>query len=256
MENTREQLKKLFDDSLKEIPSFKKKFYEGAFQALYNEHKSFLEDMSVMCGEEEEHLNEQTEKLANVIPDYAIEKLRMVTARNKRKNLTMDFNLCMAVYVIPLLTYTTHSKKCGCDLFAERIVEIWNAKNVTGLKLSKSSFDAIRGGFKKGLCYITTAVCESRNLPDDCYELETLRSYRDDYLMQTEDGRNLVEEYYNVAPVIVMAIDMHKDSSDIYERIYQEYLVPCIQDAECGRKEECKRRYMDMVNELENTYLM
>ena len=256
MEDTKEQLKQLFDDSLKEIPSFKKKFYEGAFQALYNEHENFLKTLSVMCDEEEEHLSERMEELAGVIPDYAEEKLRAVTARNKRKNLTMDYNLCMAVYVIPLITYTTHSKKCDCNLFAERIIAIWNAKNVTGLKLSKSSFDAIRGGFKKGLCYITTAVCESRNLPDDCYELETLRKYRDGYLMQTEEGKRLVEEYYDIAPGIVMAVNMHRDASDIYEKIYQKYLVPCIQDAESGRNEECKERYINMVTELQNEYFM
>ena len=99
-------------------------------------------------------------------------------------------------------------------------------------------------------------MCESRNLPDDCYELETLRKYRDGYLMQTEEGKRLVEEYYDIAPGIVMAVNMHRDASDIYEKIYQKYLVPCIQDAESGRNEECKERYINMVTELQNEYFM
>ena len=135
------------------------------------------------------------------------------------------------------------------------MVELWNEAKVTTLVLKKSSYDAITDGFKQRLCYITTAVCGSSGKADDCYELETLRAYRDEYLMKSESGRELVEEYYEVAPMIVMAIDMHKDASSIYRQIYQDYLMPCVHLAETGENEACKKRYTDMVYHLQHRYL-
>ena len=123
------------------------------------------------------------------------------------------------------------------------------------MQISYSDYDIISGGFKKKLCYITTAVCESRNLPDDCYELTTLRTYRDDYLMRTEEGQKLVEEYYDIAPVLVMCIDMQNNSKEIYENIYKKYLLPCLADIENDQMEACRENYVSMVHELERKYL-
>ena len=95
-------------------------------------------------------------------------------------------------------------------------------------------------------CYITTAVCESLNKPDDCYELTTLRKYRDEYLLSTESGREIVEEYYNIAPTIVKRIGRQDDAGEIYRGIWDEYLSPCIHLIEKGRKEECKDRYSEI----------
>lgn len=54
---------------------------------------------------------------------------------------------------------------------------------------------------KKG-CFITTAVCEFRGLPDNCAELECLRDFRDGYMQSFRQGRDMVAEYYAVAPAI------------------------------------------------------
>ena len=55
---------------------------------------------------------------------------------------------------------------------------------------------------KKSGCFVTTAVCQHRGLADDCYELETLRAFRDHHLLATAHGRDLVDHYYSVAPAI------------------------------------------------------
>ena len=114
----------------------------------------------------------------------------------------------------------------------------------------------MQGGFKKNiLCYITTAVCEYQNKPDDCYELEILRRYRDTYLMQTKEGRSLVQEYYDIAPRIVWAIDMQPDKDKIYQELYSEYLMPCIHYVEEECNKECKDLYVDMVRSLEKRFI-
>ena len=81
----------------------------------------------------------------------------------------------------------------------------------------------MRMGLKKEFyCYITTAVCKSLNKPDDCYELNLLREYRDQYLMGTKDGE-ICKEYYNIAPTIVKRIDRSPDASEIYADIWEKY---------------------------------
>jgi len=45
------------------------------------------------------------------------------------------------------------------------------------------------------------------NFDDNCYELTVLRWFRDNYVL-SED----IEHYYDVAPVIVEAIDQEKNS--------------------------------------------
>ena len=109
----------------------------------------------------------------------------------------------MAVYVIPFLNY---SRNEDCEKLSRRIVEVWNEKKVTSLTLSHSSYDDIAEGFRSKLCYITTAVCEHMQKEDDCYEMQVMRRFRDEYLMQTDEGRSIIKDYYEVAPGIVMIL--------------------------------------------------
>ena len=125
-----------------------------------------------------------------------------------------------------------------------------------GSKIGHSDAASIENGFKKGVfCYITTAVCKSLNKPDDCYELNLLREYRDQYLMGTKDGEILVKEYYNIAPTIVKRIDRSPDASEIYADIWEKYLKPCVRLIEAGEQEECRELYTKMVRSLEKKYL-
>lgn len=55
---------------------------------------------------------------------------------------------------------------------------------------------------KKG-CFLTTAACEHRGLPDDCFELSTMRGFRDRVLLKTTAGQTMVQHYYDTAPLLV-----------------------------------------------------
>lgn len=185
-----------------------------------------------------------------MIPEYACEKMQKLP-KGKKERMAIDYNMNMAVYVVPLLKYPG---TVNCVEIAKRTVKFWNKKPVTNLRLSDSSYQEIAGGFRKSLCYITTAVCENQNKPDDCYELEMLRNYRDTYLMQTDEGRSLVKDYYETAPGLVLIMNMQKEKDEIYDRLYRTYLTPCIHMIETGENEACKRHYMDMVNGLKKQY--
>ena len=106
-----------------------------------------------------------------------------------------------------------------------------------------------------GGCYITTAVCESLHKPDNCYELNAFRNFRDNWLKNQSDGETLIADYYEIAPLIVEKIDSLPNSTKIYNFIWKEYLNPCLNFIENGNYQACKNLYIKMVKILKATYL-
>jgi predicted GTPase len=114
---------------------------------------------------------------------------------------------------------------------------------------------AIIGGVKHVFgCFITTATCMSLGKPDDCYELAAFRDFRDNWLVKQPDGEQLVAGYYDIAPGIVSAIDQIPERETIYRNIWETYLSQCLKSIEAGNYDDCKTRYMDMVNSLQLEY--
>ena len=103
-------------------------------------------------------------------------------------------------------------------------------------------------------CFITTAVCLSLGKPDNCEELYVMRSFRDEWLSKQPDGEDLITDYYNTAPDIVKRIDQEADRKNIYKAIYEDYILPCINQAKTKDYAESKRIYVDMVNSLKARY--
>ncbi|MBE8949089.1 MAG: CDC27 family protein [Quinella sp. 3Q1] len=103
-------------------------------------------------------------------------------------------------------------------------------------------------------CFVTTAVCGSFGKPDDCYELTTFRKFRDGWLSAQADGKNLIAEYYEIAPRIVANINRLANAAQIYKKIWQEYLVPCLNYIRSGDNLSCKNKYVEMVQELKKIY--
>ncbi|MDR2409902.1 MAG: zinc-ribbon domain containing protein [Bacteroidales bacterium] len=101
-------------------------------------------------------------------------------------------------------------------------------------------------------CFITTAVCDYFNKPDDCYELTLLRTFRDFWLTKQHDGKALIGEYYAIAPQIARAIANETDKDNIYGMLYDCYIAPCIKYIENNEFDECKDKYIEMVNSLKN----
>lgn len=100
-----------------------------------------------------------------------------------------------------------------------------------------------------------TAVCDSFGKADDCYELTAFRNFRDKWLALQEDGKNLIAEYYDVAPKIVEKINSLSNSAEIYKNIWQDYLSKCLKSIEVGDNLNCKKIYVEMVNTLKEKFL-
>ena len=227
---------------------FRKATYDNRMNSLRKIYEELLEETASACDGSDEAL----ESLAACVPEYAAGDLAGQPSKRKRELKSLDHKMNMVSYFLPLMGLAPTEK---AQQLTQRMVEIWNEK-MPEYKIGHSDYDGIRGGFRKGVfCYITTAVCESLDKPDDCYELTMLRKYRDEYLMSSESGKEIVEEYYNIAPTIVKRISRQENAGEIYRGIWEDYLNPCIRMIEENRKEECKGRYIEMVRKLEKEYL-
>ena len=93
---------------------------------------------------------------------------------------------------------------------------------------------------------MTSACIKARNLPDDCEELTIMREFRNTYLNETETGKALIKEYYEIAPGIVEKINKQPDANSIYEHIYEDVLS-CIKKIKNNQYEDAVSIYRSMV---------
>lgn len=231
------------------MKDFRREKYEGVFESFYLSHRGMFEAMEYVYQNDEDPEG-WLRKMAEYFVEAAKEELKACRFKNSRSQRLLDFNLTISVYLIPaVLKYPAEVS----EPFADCLLKIWNEEFHT--TVGKASYDEIDNGFRRKLCYITTAVCESLEKGPDCYELQLLKDYRDRYLEPTQEGHALVEEYYDIAPTIVKRVEKSRDRDSIYRELYRNYILPCIRDIENGEYEVCRARYQEMVLGLKTTYM-
>nr|WP_296262920.1 hypothetical protein [uncultured Merdimonas sp.] len=142
MEDFKQELEQLFDEMIHQIRFFKKKTYSPAFLQAYDQHQELLTRVSAWCAEAEE---EEISSLAQIIPEYAYQKMQKLSRRDKEK-FALNFNLTMVAYVVPLFRYT---RDPYCEKITEQMVSFWNQKKVTKMEIGMSDYEKISSGFKK-----------------------------------------------------------------------------------------------------------
>jgi len=68
-------------------------------------------------------------------------------------------------------------------------------------------------------CFITTAVVKHYGLQDDCSYLQVLRNFRDNYLVNLPEGKEMVKNYYRIGPSIVSALERNEHKEFYYSNI-------------------------------------
>ena len=74
-------------------------------------------------------------------------------------------------------------------------------------------------------CYLTKACMAhyKENFNDNCEELTVIRNFRNRFVSKKD-----IEHYYEVAPMIVAAIDKLEDSNKVYNYIYDRVVSICV----------------------------
>lgn len=114
--------------------------------------------------------------------------------------------------------------------------------------------DNVNGKNEKssGKCYMTTACMKhvSEQFDDNCDELTTLRWLRDNIVLQED-----VDHYYEVAPLIVDALDEEEDRDILYEYIYNNIICECVKAVKAGNYEFAYSRYKNSMLALEEQFV-
>ncbi|MBQ3665404.1 MAG: hypothetical protein II919_04795 [Lachnospiraceae bacterium] len=119
-----------------------------------------------------------------------------------------------------------------------------SSSSSSSYRSSGSSYSGSSGSF----CFITTAVCEKLGKTDDCFELTTLRNYRDTWLINSDGGKELIEEYYRIAPLIVSRIKTSDKFDEYCQHLLTNYINPCLDMIAISEYEKCRDKYIEMVN--------
>ncbi len=104
-------------------------------------------------------------------------------------------------------------------------------------------------------CFITTAVCNTFNKPDDCHELTVLRKFRDEFMQSDPLMKSEVQEYYRLAPRICEEIDKQSNSAEIYSSIWENWLKDAVAAVDRSENEKAHTIYKQMVLSLKAEYI-
>jgi len=69
------------------------------------------------------------------------------------------------------------------------------------------------------------------------------------------NGKTEIAHYYEVAPEIVERIDSTENAFNIYERIYADYIAPCVSHIKNGQNESAYKLYKAMIARLSTAFL-
>lgn len=105
-----------------------------------------------------------------------------------------------------------------------------------------------------GFCYITTAVCNYYGKPDNCVELNKLRSFRDNWLMKQENGLTDISIYYDYAPEVVDKLLQSPDYAETCEEVMRKFITPCVNLIDLGKYEECRNKYFELFRFMIKKY--
>lgn len=230
--------------------------YDPSFEEYTRACRPVFDDLNQVCRQDPSRQTERIEEAAASFLDQLEQYWSQQKGWNnkmKRAQILDNDKLTVAIYLVPMVDYLdlAISKE-----FCQTLQKMW-VERYPKSPFYLGTYEDIAAGFRKKFkfCFITTAVCEELGKPDDCEELTAFRAFRDGYLAACADGPALIEEYYDIAPGIVTCINLCGDRGERYAAIRSQYLNPCYEDLRAGRLEACKRRYTEMVRDLQKQYL-
>lgn len=142
----------------------------------------------------------------------------------------------------------------GADMQGATLINIDLSKtNLRGANLKDSKQSGIKGK-PTGGCFLTTACVEAMNLPDDCHELQVLRKFRDGFVSETQEGRELIKEYYEIAPRIVQSANAAGNGKEVFKGLYSE-IREVVSLIDNNQPDKAYLSYCEMTTRLKSKYL-
>ena len=145
-----------------------------------------------------------------------------------------------------------------CDYHSEvtLIPRRVNPKKVKNETNDLSWMTVMRNDFSRSGCFITSACVIARGLPDDCFELTTLRQFRGTYVTSLPTGQEDIREYCTYAPLIVKAIGKNENAYSIFCSLYDSMIAPSVALIVQGQYAQAYELYKQQFCELRQRFLL
>ncbi|MFT3674980.1 MAG: hypothetical protein QM781_03690 [Chitinophagaceae bacterium] len=111
------------------------------------------------------------------------------------------------------------------------------------------------GNSEGGDCFLTTACVTHRGLADNCTELETLRHLRQEYMINEEGGKAMLQIYKKLGPALVNAIEAADNKAEILEYMYQKMILPAVELVKDNKPADAISYYKMFTQALSERYL-
>lgn len=100
-------------------------------------------------------------------------------------------------------------------------------------------------------CFLTSACMKhlNKDFDDNCEELTILRWFRDNFVSKED-----IEYYYQIGPIIVASIETIENNNLIYDYIYENVILACINAIKHGDYDFAYHRYKYSVLTLEEQF--
>jgi len=108
----------------------------------------------------------------------------------------------------------------------------------------------IVAGPPKKQCLIATAACNAMGLDEQCYELTTLRAFRDQTLLADPAWAEHVGRYYAMAPAALDAISRLTTPVETLSRVYTLYVAPAVRAIEQSRPDQAKAIFRSLLRDM------
>lgn len=194
---------------------------------------------------------EAADFFAGVLFDRFQQQMKASGIKKENDLRLFEYRYMIVAFTVPAIL---EQNTPAAEALADSFLKIWN-EHYPKNPLGKSTYEAISNGFRKKLCFITTAVCFSLGKGDTCAELEAFREFRDGWFAGTPQGKAKISEYYLFAPMIVSKIDRTVDRQAVYQEIWTNHLLPCLKSLQDGNPRKCAEQYEEMVSALEQKWL-
>lgn len=189
--------------------------------------------------------------IEDIKTNYVTIIIPRIAAKRDKKKIYLDATLCFK-YDKTLKDKLLLFSKSEFVMVQGRITKIDTA--LVNLELISIEKATPLKSISKSKCYLTSACTDAMQLPDNCYELQILRKFRDEYVVAKTNGKFLLDEYYHTAPKIVSAINATAKKNTIYKNLFFEIrrAVSLIED---NRFEDAYQLYCNMAIRLRKKYL-
>ncbi len=223
------------------------KAFPNHFKKYVEENREVLEALPLAAQVPGAPLEELADSLMKDLQTWSLSHKKSTRSSDSLLN---DAKITICLLLVPAIrSLGDPAGEAFCQMLHKKWLEQYPKK-----VFSLTSYENIMGGFEnRRLCFITTAVCQMAGKPDDCPELTAFRHFRDTYMK--EHSPELIDQYYEIAPAIVTAIDYTDCPERVYPELWETYLSSCYEDLKKHRWEDCQKTYTEMVQTLSSRYL-